>query len=245
MRTTRVRRDAYGRTIDTIEKLGAGTVSTKLGWSRDDRLVSVTDPLNNPWSAVYDALGRRTSVTEPDLGTRTFTYDAAGSISKDTLGTTATSYAYDKNGRLRTVTVGTSLKGTYTYDGFERLAVRAVTNTTPAGTTHFIHALGGGGLFDELMPTVGAMMGGLGNRVIAETDGAGVSLREYIWLGDQVMAVVADANAATPTIYWITNDHLGRPVQMTDAAKAVVWRASRSLFWSEGGGRVVTGESKG
>ncbi|MBO0664567.1 RHS domain-containing protein [Jiella sp. MQZ9-1] len=112
----------------------------------------------------------------------------------------------------------------------DRLAVRTVTNATPSGTTHFIDMLGGGGDFDTIMPGLGAMTGGLANRVIAETDGAGVSRREYIWLDNQVVAVIDDANTTNPTPYWVTNDNLGRPVQMTDADRAVVWRAKYRPF---------------
>jgi hypothetical protein len=66
--------------------------------------------------------------------------------------------------QLRPVEVANSLKATYTYDAFERLAIRTLTNQTPSGTTHFIHMLGGGGAFDELAPGLGEQLGGLGNR---------------------------------------------------------------------------------
>jgi uncharacterized protein RhaS with RHS repeats len=80
--------------------------------------------------------------------------------------------------------------------------------------------------------------GGLGNRIIGETDGAGNRSREYVWLDDQVIAVVSDANTASPSIWWVTNDHLGRPVQMTDWSKTVVWRANH---WPFGEVTAVTG----
>lgn len=74
------------------------------------------------------------------------------------------------------------------------------------------------------------VMGGLGNRVLAEIDGTtGVTGREYIWLGDRVIAV-APSGAASSTLYFVTTDHLTRPVQMTNPSKSVVWRAKYGPF---------------
>jgi RHS repeat-associated protein len=93
------------------------------------------------------------------------------------------------------------------------------------------------------------------SNLIAEADGAtGASTREYIWLpandnANDTLAedVLGAANlqpsgltrgdnavdlplavinvAATPVIYHVHSDHLGRPVRMTDAAKSSVWSA--------------------
>jgi RHS repeat-associated protein len=125
---------------------------------------------------------------------------------------------YVYNNRLSQAKIGTTIKGNYVYDGFERLAVREVLNTTPSGKTHF--------LFNEE------------NDVIAETSAAtGASFREYIWLpgegvggGGKPIAVIDQANTATPKTYWISTDHLDRPVLMTDATRAIVWRAEYRPF---------------
>lgn len=77
-----------------------------------------------------------------------------------------TDYGYDNAGRLRTVKVATSLEATYTYDALDRLAIRALTNQTPSGTTHFIHMLGGGGAFDDLAPGLGDELGGRSIAVV-------------------------------------------------------------------------------
>jgi hypothetical protein len=102
---------------------------------------------------------RLAAITQGGKTLRAFTYDAVGNMSKDARGVD-TDYGYDNAGRLRTVTVASSLKGTYTYDGLDRPAIRTLTNQTPSGTTHFIHMLGGGGAFDELAPGLGEPSGG-------------------------------------------------------------------------------------
>jgi hypothetical protein len=50
-------------------------------------------------------------------------------------------------------------------------------------------------------------------------------VREYVWLDDMPLAVVADVDTATPLLWTVHADHLDRPVKMTDGAKAVVWDA--------------------
>jgi RHS repeat-associated protein len=115
------------------------------------------------------------------------------------------------------------LRGTYTYNGLEQLAIRVMTNQTPSGTVHSLYDRAG--------------------NLLAETAGGGATgstgtTREYIWLPDveiaptfgsrtkldRPVAVVADVNT-TPVMYWAHIDHLHRPVKMTNAAKATVWNA--------------------
>ena len=98
--------------------------------------------------------------------TRTFGYDAAGNLNADTHDGTAWTYAYNNAGRLASATAGTTLKGTYTYDGLERLGIRVVSNTTPSGTTHLVYDTAG--------------------HVLAEANGvSGVTTREYVWLPNE------------------------------------------------------------
>jgi RHS repeat-associated protein len=97
------------------------------------------------------------------------------------------------------------LKADYTYDGLERLALRTTQNMTPAGTTHYVYDLAG--------------------HLIAEASDTGATLREYVWLDELPLAVVADVDTMSPNLYFVHADHLDRPIKMTDGGKAVVWDA--------------------
>ena len=99
--------------------------------------------------------------------------------------------------------------------------------------------LGGGGLIDRLMPGMGDALHGLGNRVIAEADASGVIKREYIWLGDRIVAAIDDADTASPNLYYVVNDYLDRPTRMRDANHVDVWKAAYRPF----GEAVVTGSA--
>jgi RHS repeat-associated protein len=124
-----------------------------------------------------------------------------------------------------------------TYNALEQLVSRA--QVSAATTTHFVH--------DRM------------GNVIAETAGGGATgttgtTREYIYLYeaeisptmdsrtvvDRPLAVVSAVNTASPATYWVSVDHLNRPVKMTTATKASVWDA----IWQPWGGAhslIVTG----
>jgi YD repeat-containing protein len=72
---------------------------------------------------------RLSTVKQGTTTTRAFVYDAAGNATRDTRGTTAYNYAVNNAGRIRTLTIGTALRTTYTYDGMQKLRVKA--QTTP------------------------------------------------------------------------------------------------------------------
>jgi len=125
---------------------------------------------------------------------------------------------YDGHGHLLTFQNGSATDGTYGYDAFSRLVQRVVSNVSPAGTTQY--------LYDEF------------GHVVLETDGAGNSLREYIWLGDMPVAIIDQVNTATPVLYYVHVDHLNRPIMVTNSAGASVWTAVWTPF---GTAQSVTG----
>jgi RHS repeat-associated protein len=66
-------------------------------------------------------------------------------------------------------------------------------------------------------------------HLLAESDDAGNTLTEYVWLDDMPIALVANVNTS-PTLYFVHTDHLNRPITMTDANKATVWQADYNPF---------------
>jgi RHS repeat-associated protein len=169
----------------------------------------------------YPATSNRVqSVVRLAATTRSLTYDGAGNIATDTRSGIPYAYTYNNANRLKTVTAQANLTGTYTYNGFEQLIARVVTNSgTANGTTFFVHDLWG--------------------NVIAELDATGTTVREYIYLPeaeiaptrqartqvDRPIAVISGVNTASPATLFVHVDHLNRPTMMTNAAKASVWAA--------------------
>ena len=150
------------------------------------------------------------SITQGASTVRSFSYDGAGNVSADTRGSAAYNYHYNNRNRLDQLSIGATVTADYVYDGLERLAIRTTQNMTPAGTAHYVYDRDG--------------------HLIAEATDAGNTTREYIWLDDMPLAVIADVDTASPNLYYVHADHLDRPLKMTDASEAVVWDAVYNPF---------------
>ncbi len=68
-------------------------------------------------------------------------------------------------------------------------------------------------------------------QVIAEIDATtGATLREYIYVNGQQIAIVDDTGTQEEETYFVHNDHLGTPQKITDQARAIVWDATYKPF---------------
>jgi RHS repeat-associated protein len=188
---------------------------------------SVTGSISINRIASYDLASDRT--TENSAALRSYTYDNAGNIITDLRpGAESFTYAYNNRNRMSSVTRNGVAYASYVYNAMEQLASR---NTSapggPIGTVHYIYDTDG--------------------HLIAEADAAtGATMREYLWLpsnNNQNNTLAEDMTAAndnapvdlplavvnvsaTPVVYQVHTDHLGRPIRMTDAAKATIWQAT-------------------
>ncbi len=196
-----------------------------------NRLGDVRTGLNR--QSTYAATSNRlTQMTQNSALFRSYTYDGAGNTLTENRPSEAASFAYtyNKRNRLVTVTRNTAPYATYGYNAFEQMTSRVTTSpAVPTGTVHYIYDLDG--------------------HLLAEADAAtGAVLRDYIWLpsndnsndtmaeelvgandnvaADLPLAVITDVNTATPITLHVHADHLGRPVRLTNAAKATVWSAT-------------------
>jgi len=122
--------------------------------------------------------------------------DASG----NTLSYAGQTYAYNQAGKLVSASAG-GQTATYTYrhDG-----LRA--SKTVNGVTTFFHY-------------------GLDGRLIAETDGSGNTVREYVWDDSVPVAQIAGG-----VITYLHVDHLGTPRLGTNSAGAQVWTWDSNAF---------------
>jgi RHS repeat-associated protein len=180
--------------------------SQSFGYDALDRVVAAGG-LYGTRGYAYDAAGNRTRITR-DTETDTYTidplsnrldaiagadpqgfaYDPAG----NTLTAGALGFAYNQANRLAEVTAADGSVGRYTYNALgER-----VKKLTPTGTILY-H-------YDQF------------GHLIAETDGAGNVLRQYLYLDDLPLAVVVTAAGDAPTVYdFVGSDGAGQPVTLS------------------------------
>ena len=113
---TRKALDAYGRIIKVLEYNGNQIYATAYEYDAAGSLVKIKDAAGNNFTFVYDGLGRKIAMTDPDMGTWNYTYDAAGNLmrQRDNRGT-VTDFTYDELNRL-TKKNSSSESFTYTYD---------------------------------------------------------------------------------------------------------------------------------
>jgi RHS repeat-associated protein len=113
--TTSYRYDADGRTIAMIDAEGQ---TTEYGYDAAGELTSIaySDGSTPDVSESYNADGERTEMTD-GTGTSTFTYDSLGRMTSATDGAGATtSYGYDLDGHLTSLTYPNGRTVTRTYD---------------------------------------------------------------------------------------------------------------------------------
>ncbi|MDO8344562.1 MAG: RHS repeat-associated core domain-containing protein [Cellvibrio sp.] len=98
--------------------------------------------------------------------------------------------------------MNSSLAASYSYNPLGQRTVKTLAN----GTKEIYH-------YDEA------------GHLISVTDGTGATLREYIYWGDQQIALVNYG-----VVYYIHSDHLNTPQVITDANQQVVWMGDYEPF---------------
>ena len=179
----------------------------------------------------YDAVGNRTSQgnTNPASSTAYSTASASNRLLQTTTGGSTRSYTTNANGDITAFTDAAGTSHTLAYDPFGRLASHASAGTT---TTYTVNAL------DQRMgkskpgSTSRYVYAGF-NQLLAERNGS--QWTSYIWNGNEPVALVRNNQ-----IYYLHNDHLGRPQLATNASQQVVWKASNLAF-----DRTITQDSIG
>ncbi|WP_419812211.1 RHS repeat-associated core domain-containing protein [Bacterioplanoides sp.] len=143
---------------------------------------------------------------------RVLNYDAVGNIVNDQQAADDNrALIYGANNRLQQVSEAGKLDAVYTYNALGQRVSKVTTQADGAKVTTHFH-------YNQQ------------KQLIAETDVNGLALKEYLYVGDERVAMVDYDNNPAGQMVYIHNDHLGTPQLMTDAKGVVVWRANRLPF---------------
>jgi RHS repeat-associated protein len=202
--------------ITAITERTTATANTTRQFAYDnlDRLLSLKNGATNVQSFTYDATGNRLSKTLATTtttntiaatshrltqdGATARTYDANG----NTVTTAAKAYVYDDRNRLRDYkNSGTTVTRTYRYNGKGERVSKVVSATSTSNRYFF---------YDEA------------GHLLGEYDKTGARIQEYVWLDDQLIAVLSDHDAST--YQFVETDHLGTP-------RAVIHPAENNIVW--------------
>jgi RHS repeat-associated protein len=179
-----------------------------------DRLLSLKNGATNIQSFTYDATGNRlnktlgTTVTTNTIAptSHRLTQDGATARTYDANGNTATigvkGYVYDDRNRLRDYkNGGTTVTRTYRYNGKGERVSKVVSATSTSNRYFF---------YDEA------------GHLLGEYLANGTRVQEYVWLDDQLIAVLSDHDAST--YQFVETDHLGTP-------RAVIHPVENNIVW--------------
>lgn len=219
------------------------TQSLTYAFDYADRITDITNGVDaaNSWDFTYDNMSRVTGAQNPGNPVGGFGYDAIGNrISRSTGGvqnttlnyptsssrlqsyvtsTLTRNYGYNSNGDTTLMTGTDGVANTFAYDPFGRLASHTRSGVT---TSYTVNAL------DQRMSKSNSssnsryVYAGFNQLLAESTNGAWTS---YIWNGSEPIALVRSNQ-----IYYIHTDHLGRPESVTNANKALVWKANNNAF---------------
>lgn len=175
------------------------------GYDPNGNVTSIFDAVNPPGGEVLETPGTYSYQTGTNKLTHIegtppidFGYDANANITSETGWT----YVYDLSNQLIRVLQGGNQVGEYTFNGAGQ-RIKKVTQTE----TRIFH-------YDQM------------GHIIAETNQTGQMLAEYVYLGDQLLAMIKPGEFA----YYYHNDHLGTPQVLTDGTGSVAWKAVYTPF---------------
>jgi RHS repeat-associated protein len=117
--------DVFGRLSKVVEWSGNGgsggnysaVGTTYYNYNILDQLTTTTDAQSHQTTISYDSLGRKTSMTDPDMGHWTYTYDPNGNLLSQVDAKSQTiNFHYDALDRLISKNYPDSSQSTYSYD---------------------------------------------------------------------------------------------------------------------------------
>lgn len=181
--------------------------------------------LTHTLTYTYDPRDRLTQVQTDGAATESYTHDAAGNVTAQTINTTKTTYSYDRDrllsaavaggsaatynydplGRLDTVTSGTTQLEASTYDGFDHITAHTQGTTTTSYAYDPLNRLATQQVNGGATTQFGYL--GLSPDLITETPASGPSKSYTYTPAGERISQATTTGGTTSTGYYTYNDH--------------------------------------
>ncbi|AJQ94338.1 RHS repeat-associated core domain-containing protein [Gynuella sunshinyii] len=228
--------------IEQIQNLTDSTLDQSFSYDGLNRLIDANGPYGD-YQYRYDAVGNRTerlinqssqlttetytyaeqanqllkvdstttdsSANSTHSDSRNFQYSESGQLLQDQNNTRTLNLVYGNDQRLQHIdNSDTGVQADYTYNPQGQRVRKILTDNTGTvvSTTLYHYDLAG--------------------HLIAETDENGTPIREYLYLGEQAIAMKVSGNR----LYYVHNDHLNTPRILTDQDQNKVWEIQTTPF---------------
>ncbi len=140
-------KDVYGRLTTVKEYTGSSGAqslyaTTTYEYNAPGNLIKLTDAKSNVTTMTYDTLGRKKTMSDPDMGDWSYSYDANGNLTSQTDAKSQTiTHTYDKLNRLtkRDYPLGTDTTYTYDQTASTNPKGRLTTLTDSTGNTRYYY----------------------------------------------------------------------------------------------------------
>jgi RHS repeat-associated protein len=167
-------------------------------------VTSITDTINPNWN-------------QPQERPETYTYEPESNRLSQVIGETPITFRYDPNGNTASENART-----YDYDYSNRLIKVKENDTT---LVEYVYNGVGQRILKITQNETRIFHYDSWGHLIAESDEKGETSAEYVYLGDQLLAMIREGN-----VYYYHNDHLGTPQILTDSTGRIVWKTGYNAF---------------
>jgi len=214
--------------ITALTESGSATRSSSASYDDKSRITQYSYGTTDINDYTYNTSDDRTSQKFNSNATNVYGYSSTSHRLTNITGSSPHTMTYDANGNVLTAD-----GKTYTYNGANRMA----SSNNGSLTTNYLVNFMGQRTHKSSSTSTTWFIYDENDHLIAEYDGSGNLINEYVYLNDRPIALLRSNN-----LYYVYTDHLGTPRAITDTNNALQWTwENKEAFGNNSPVEVVAG----